>query len=69
MINTTFIPSFVKSTERGAYGASTFKGKNDKIAADQAAVDAMRRMLGDLDINGTVYTIPESQAEFSNFGL
>ena len=54
MINTTFIPSFVKSTERGAYGASTFKGKNDKIAADQAAVDQMRNELNKIDMKGRI---------------
>ena len=41
VINKTFIESFAKATERAAYGASIFKGKNDKIAADQAAVDEM----------------------------
>ena len=40
-----FIEAFVKSTARGAYGASIFKGKNDKVAADQAAVDEMRNEL------------------------
>ena len=32
-----FINYFVKTTERGAYGASLYRGKNDKIAADKAA--------------------------------
>ena len=41
-IDRMFVNSFAKTTERGAYGASIFKGKNDKIAADQAAVDEMR---------------------------
>ena len=43
IIDKTLINSFVKTTERAAYGASNFKGKNDKIAADQAAVDEMRK--------------------------
>ena len=42
VINKILIESFAKATERAAYGASIFKGKNDKIAADQAAVDEMR---------------------------
>ena len=29
IIDRTFVDSFVKTTERGAYGASTFKGKNE----------------------------------------
>ena len=38
-IEKSFIDFFMRSTERGAYGASKFRGKNDKIAADKAAVD------------------------------
>ena len=30
-IDKSLIKSFVKTTERGAYGASMFRGKNDKI--------------------------------------
>ena len=30
-IDKSLIDLFVKTTERGAYGASLFKGKNDKI--------------------------------------
>ena len=48
-IHTDLINSFVKTTERGAYGASLFKGKNDKIGADQAAVDQMRRELNKIN--------------------
>ena len=32
-IDRLFINSFAKTTERGAYGASLHKGKNDKVAA------------------------------------
>ena len=39
-INPEYLKLFVKATEMAAYGASKFIGKNDKIAADQAAVDA-----------------------------
>jgi len=53
-INKNFIDSFIKTTERGAYGASIFKGKNDKIAADQAAVDEMRNELNKIDIKGKI---------------
>ena len=53
-IDKSFIDSFVKSTERGAYGASLYKGKNDKIAADQAAVDEMRAELNKINIKGKI---------------
>ena len=48
-IDKFFIDSFAKSTERAAYGASTFKGKNDKIGADQAAVNEMRKILNKIN--------------------
>ena len=44
-IDKIFINSFIKATERGAYGASLFVGKGDKIAADKGAVDEMRNQL------------------------
>ncbi len=54
MIDKSFVNSFVKTTERGAYGASIFKGKNDKIAADQAAVDEMRSELNKINMKGRI---------------
>ena len=54
IIDKTLINSFVKTTERGAYGASIFKGKNDKMAADQAAVDEMRTELNKIDMKGKI---------------
>ena len=53
-IDKFFIDSFVRSTERAAYGASMLKGKNDKIAADQAAVDEMRKVLNSIDMKGKI---------------
>ena len=53
-IDRKFIDSFVKTTERAAFGASLFKGKNDKIAADQAAVDEMRNELNTIDMKGRI---------------
>jgi fructose-1,6-bisphosphatase II / sedoheptulose-1,7-bisphosphatase len=41
-------------TERAAISAAQLRGRGDEKAADQAAVDAMRRELGDLPIAGTV---------------
>ena len=53
-IDKKLIDSFIKTTERAAYGASIFKGKNDKIAADQAAVDEMRKELNKINMNGKI---------------
>ena len=53
-IDKSLIKSFVKNTERGAYGASMFRGKNDKIAADKAAVDEMRNELNKIDMKGSI---------------
>ena len=53
-IDKFLIDSFANSTERAAYGASTFKGKNDKIAADQAAVDEMRKVLNSIGMKGKI---------------
>ena len=53
-INKALIDSFVKTTEKGAYGASSYRGKNDKIAADKAAVDEMRNALNKINMKGTV---------------
>ena len=54
IIDKSFISSFAKATERGAYGASIFKGKNDKIAADKAAVDEMRNELNKINMKGKI---------------
>ena len=53
-IDKILIDSFVKTTERAAYGASIYKGKNDKIAADQAAVDEMRTELNKINMKGKI---------------
>ena len=53
-INESFINSFVNSTERAAYGASIYKGKNDKIAADKAAVNEMRSALNKINMKGKI---------------
>ena len=45
---------FVKVCERAAFGASKYRGKNDKIAADQAAVDEMRLELNKIKMKGRV---------------
>ncbi len=42
IVNNGFVDLFVKTTSEAAYASSLLKGKGDKIAADQAAVDKMR---------------------------
>jgi fructose-1,6-bisphosphatase II / sedoheptulose-1,7-bisphosphatase len=44
----------VRVTERAAVAAARLRGRGDEMAADQAAVDAMRQELNRLPINGTV---------------
>lgn len=44
----------VRVTERAAVAAARLRGRGQEKAADQAAVDAMRRELNKLPINGTV---------------
>ena len=53
-IDKKFIDQFINVTSRAALAASFLVGKNDKIAADQAAVDSMRSELNKIDMNGQV---------------
>ena len=45
---------FVRVTEAAAIAASKWLGRGDKNSADQAAVEAMRARLNDIDFRGTV---------------
>ena len=54
IIDKTLIKSFAKATERAAYGASLFKGKGDKVSADQSAVDEMRKQLNAINMKGKI---------------
>jgi len=53
-IDPEYLKHFISATEKAAYGASKFIGKNDKIGADKAAVDLMRNELNKINMNGTV---------------
>jgi len=44
----------VRVTEAAALACGRWVGKGDKISADRAATEAMRRSLGSIEINGTV---------------
>ena len=54
IIDKELIKSFAKTTERAAYGASLFRGKGDKIAADKSAVDEMRTQLNKINMKGKI---------------
>ena len=53
-IDKKFIDQFIKVTSKAALSASYLVGKNDKNAADQAAVDCMRSELNKIKMNGKV---------------
>ena len=53
-IDKKFIDQFIKVTSKAALSASYLIGKNDKNAADQAAVDSMRSELNKIQMNGKV---------------
>ena len=53
-IDKSFLDKFIKATEFAAYGASSFIGKGDKIAADQGAVDNMRAVLNKIAMKATI---------------
>ena len=53
-IDKQFIEKFMTVTSKAALAASFLVGKNDKIAADQAAVDSMRTELNNINMTGEV---------------
>ena len=53
-IDKKYVDQILKVSEKAALASSYLVGKKDKIAADQAAVDAMRSELNKIDMNGEV---------------
>ena len=53
-IDPSYLEKFILTTEKAAFGASLFIGKEDKIAADKGAVDLMRKELNKINMDGTV---------------
>ena len=53
-IDKKFIDQFINVTSKAALASSFLVGKKDKIAADKAAVDSMRRELNKIDIQGEI---------------
>ena len=49
-----FIDQFINVTVKAALASSYFVGKKDKIAADKAAVDSMRKELNKINIKGKI---------------
>ena len=54
MLEPKLLEQIIDVAAVAAYKSSLLKGKGDKNAADQAAVDAMRQKLNELDIYGKV---------------
>ena len=53
-VDKKFIDQLLKVTSKAALSSYHLVGKNDKIAADKAAVDSMRNELNKLDISGRI---------------
>ena len=53
-IDKKFIDQFIKVSTRAALASHYMVGKKDKIAADKAAVDAMRTELNKIDMKGQI---------------
>ena len=53
-IDKKYIEQFINVTSKAAIASSRLVGKKDKIAADQAAVDAMRSELNEIDMTGEI---------------
>jgi len=53
-IEKKFVDRFINVTSKAAIASYHLVGKKDKIAADQAAVDAMRRELNKIDMTGEI---------------
>ena len=54
VIDRTLTLELTRVTEAAALAAAALVGRGDERAADQAAVDAMRKALNGVDISGTV---------------
>ena len=54
VLNKKFENLFLNVTSRAALASAFLIGKKDKIAADKAAVDAMRKELNKINMNGRI---------------
>jgi fructose-1,6-bisphosphatase/sedoheptulose 1,7-bisphosphatase-like protein len=53
-MRSTRIVEMLEVTEAAALAAGRWMGKGDKMAADDAAVEGMRKAFNDVDIDGTI---------------
>ena len=53
-IDKKYLDLFHNVSARAAFASYQFVGKKDKIAADKAAVDSMRKNLNSIDMNGRI---------------
>ena len=53
-IEKKYIDQLIKVTSKAAIASSKYLGKKDKISADQAAVDSMRKELNKIDMKGEI---------------
>lgn len=53
-MNRNYAMEFVRVTEAAALASARFMGRGDEKAADQAAVDSMRKALNSIEFDGTV---------------
>ena len=53
-IDKKYVDQLINVTSKAAIASSFLLGKKDKIAADQAAVDSMRRELNKIDMTGEI---------------
>ncbi len=53
-IDTKYIDQFINVTSKASIASYQTVGKKNKVAADQAAVDAMRTELNKIDMTGEV---------------
>ncbi len=53
-LNPTYADAMVRVTERAAVASETMVGRGDEKAADQAAVDAMRNALNEIEMQGRI---------------
>ena len=53
-IDKKYVDQFINVTSKAAIASSRLVGKKNKIAADQAAVDAMRSELNEIDMTGEI---------------
>ena len=53
-IDKKYVEKLINVTSKAAVASSFLLGKNDKISADQAAVDSMRKELNKIDMIGEI---------------